>query len=229
MPAERPRYEAVLLDWRGIIAHCPPTRWWIERALASIDRPVEPSVVDEFLARVAEVESTAAYRADELRVDTSVEVHRSVVMGRMRDAGIDDELAEAIYRLECDPSFNEMYPDVPEVLRAIRDRGCRMALVSDFHVDLRPELESRGIAAFFEAIVISFEHGFQKPDPRMFEAALGALGSEPAEALMVGDRASHDGGAAELGIDTLLLPALEEFGPRGLDRVLGMLDRVTVP
>ena len=42
---------------------------------------------------------------------------------------------------------------------------------------------------------------------------------------MVGDRASHDGGAANVGIATLILPqppaALE---PRGLDIVLRLLD-----
>jgi FMN phosphatase YigB (HAD superfamily) len=40
---------------------------------------------------------------------------------------------------------------------------------------------------------------------------------------MVGDRVSHDGGAAAVGVDTLILPARREFGPRGLDVILGML------
>lgn len=37
----------------------------------------------------------------------------------------------------------------------------------------------------------------------MFSTALAALDIEPEEALMVGDRASHDGGAVALRIDTL--------------------------
>ena len=40
---------------------------------------------------------------------------------------------------------------------------------------------------------------------------------------MVGDNLSLDGGAAAVGIDTLLLPMPAEFGPRGLDVILGML------
>jgi FMN phosphatase YigB (HAD superfamily) len=46
---------------------------------------------------------------------------------------------------------------------------------------------------------------------------------DASRALMVGDRASHDGGASLVGIDTLILPAPREFGPRGLDVVLRLL------
>jgi FMN phosphatase YigB (HAD superfamily) len=56
----------------------------------------------------------------------------------------------------------------------------------------------------------------------MFTTALEALGVAPHEALMVGDRASHDGGGA-VGIDTLILPAPEGFGPRGLDVIFRLL------
>jgi hypothetical protein len=40
---------------------------------------------------------------------------------------------------------------------------------------------------------------------------------------MVGDRPGHDGGAAIVGIDTMILPAPETFGPRGLDVILRLL------
>jgi FMN phosphatase YigB (HAD superfamily) len=69
--------------------------------------------------------------------------------------------------------------------------------------------------------VLSFEHGCQKPDPRMFLTALHLLGVDAHRTLMVGDRASHDGGAAEVGITTLILPpAPTVVGPRGLDAVV---------
>ena len=40
---------------------------------------------------------------------------------------------------------------------------------------------------------------------------------------MIGDRASHDGGAVKAGIPTLLLPAPRDLVPRGLNLVLQML------
>jgi len=57
----------------------------------------------------------------------------------------------------------------------------------------------------------------------MFTLALDAVGVQPDEALMVGDRASHDGGAAAVGIATLILPLRRELGPRGLDVVLRLV------
>jgi putative hydrolase of the HAD superfamily len=130
-------------------------------------------------------------------------------------------LAEAAWALNSEPSAWPVYPDASEVVQAIKSSGVKTALVSNFHVDLRPHLIANGIE--LDAYVISFEHGCQKPDPRIFRAALEKLGEQPADALMVGDSLSLDGGAAAIGIDTLLLPVPSEFGPRGLDVVLGML------
>lgn len=223
MAPRRPRYRAVLLDWRGIIVHDPALPWWVQRALEVVQRPIEPEVVDRLVKRTLDIESTNEFRRDELRVDTSSETHRSVIMGRLRAAGFDEELAEAMYRLDFEPTCHPLYPDVPDVLAEIRHRGCRIGLVSDFHYDLRPELQAQGVAGSFDAFVISFEHGFQKPDPRMFTTALERLDVEAGDALMVGDRVSHDGGAADVGIDTLILPAPRELGPRGLSVVCDML------
>jgi putative hydrolase of the HAD superfamily len=182
---------------------------------------VTPQERADHLAAFDRIEDLPGFDEDEARVDTSLEAYREVVMGRFRGVGFDAELSEALYALDFDPRTWPVYPDAPEVVRGIRERGCRTALVSAFHVDLRPHLATHGLE--LDAHVISVEHGFQKPDPRMFTTALEAVGAEPNEALMVGDRTSHDGGAAAVGIDTLILPAPVEFGPRGLDVVLRLL------
>lgn len=47
--------------------------------------------------------------------------------------------------------------------------------------------------------MLSYEHGIQKPDPRLFEAACAALDADPRDVVMVGDNRRADGGAAALG------------------------------
>ena len=141
--------------------------------------------------------------------------------------GLDDDVADAIWRINSEGAGWPIYPEAPGVVAEIRRRGCRTVLVSDFHVDLRPFLVSNGLE--LDAYVISFEHGFQKPDPRMFTTALELVDVEPHEALMVGDRVSHDGGAAAVGIDTLILPPPAASGPRGLDVVLRLIGSSTAP
>lgn len=153
-------------------------------------------------------------------VDCSPEQNRSSMMLMFERAGFDAELAESLYQLDFDPASHPLYPDVPEVLAAIREEGIRTAVVSDIHFDLRTDLAHHGVGHLFDAYVLSFEHGFQKPDPRMFTLALDALEVSPGDAMMVGDRASHDGGAAAVGIATLLLPPMHELGTRGLELVL---------
>ncbi len=221
MRSDGPRYRAVLLDFRGILVHSPAAAWWVTRALSSLGRKVERDEVAEISSRLERIADLPDYAEDERHVDESLERNRTIMMRRFLEVGLEGSLADALYALDFDPASWPVYPDVAGVVREIRARGFRTALVSDFHVDLRPHLEANGIA--LDAYVISFEHGFQKPDARMFTTALEALKVASGEALMVGDRASHDGGAANVGIDTLILPAPREFGPRGLDVVLKLL------
>jgi FMN phosphatase YigB (HAD superfamily) len=214
----------VLFDWRGTLAfHNPHVSWWIERALRSIGRPVERGVVEAarngWLAAAALPEVLEA----EARIDCSAAFHHAATMRMFKLAGLDAELAEALYRLDADPACNPLFPDVPGVLAAIHDLGVTIGLVSDIHFDVRPILAAQGVGQLIDTYVLSFEHGIQKPDPRIFTIALAAVGAEPQQTLMVGDRASVDGGAAAVGITTLILPPIAEMAPRGLDAILGLL------
>lgn len=136
------------------------------------------------------------------------DVHGDTYFGVFADAGIDEELAAALYAVESDPAHNPFAVDAAPVLEAIARHGVRIAVLSDIHFDLRPAFASVGLADAVDAYVLSFEHGVQKPDPAIFELALGYLGTEPQQTLMVGDRSGPDGGAVEVGMPTLLLPPL---------------------
>jgi HAD superfamily hydrolase (TIGR01509 family) len=154
-------------------------------------------------------------------IDASAELHRRETLAVFRRHGIDDELADGLYALEADPANHPLYPDAAPVLHELKARGAGIAVVSDFHVDMCPMLAAEGIADLCDACIVSAEHGVQKPDPRIFRIALDALDVDATGTLMVGDRASHDGGAAGVGIATLILPPPPaDLVPRGLDVVL---------
>ncbi|MBA3421425.1 MAG: HAD-IA family hydrolase [Thermoleophilaceae bacterium] len=92
-----------------------------------------------------------------------------------------------------------------ELVRELRARGYRLALVADGTVrDARNVLAQHGLDALFDAVVISEAVGAQKPDPSIFHRALGELGLEPrdyARAVMVGNRLERDvQGARQLGM-----------------------------
>lgn len=213
--------QTVLFDWRGTLAHSPPPRWWAERALQTVS-----GVPDDDAAGRIERALREAGAVD--GIDASADMHRQETLAVFRRYGLDDAVAEALYSLDADPVNHPLYPDASAVLRELDAQGLKIAVVSDFHTDLRPMLAAHGIDGLIEACIVSAEHGVQKPDPRIFQIALAALGVAPAEALMVGDRASHDGGAADAGIATLILPPPPaDLVPRGLEIVLQMVRRAT--
>ena len=91
------------------------------------------------------------------------------------------------------------------MVRALADDGYRLALVADGRVrSFATILGGHGISPHFHAQVISEAEGCEKPDRRMFETAMTALGlaNGDAEAIvMVGNHLERDiGGANRLGI-----------------------------
>lgn len=81
-----------------------------------------------------------------------------------------------------------------------------LALVTNQTTDVQlRKLERLGLARWFPVVVTSGEIGVEKPDARMFAAALEALGVEPTRAVMVGDDPEADmRGAAKAGLRTIL-------------------------
>lgn len=98
-----------------------------------------------------------------------------------------------------------LIPGALEMVEALAAEGYRLALVADGRVrSFETILGGHGIHPHFEVKVISEAEGCQKPDRRMFEAALKGMGLGPDDAgsvVMVGNHLERDiGGANQLGI-----------------------------
>lgn len=219
-----PGFSAVLFDWRGTLVEDPPDEWWVKTALTRTGRTADDDLVTRLCLALRTAAEVPEIAAGELSCDCSPDLHHSWSFAYFAAAGLDDELAAALYELDFDAASHPFYPDAPGVLQALHERGIRVALVSDIHLDLRPEFDAAGVGDCIDSFVLSFEHGIQKPDRRMFELALDELGVAAEDALMVGDRASHDGAAVGAGITTWLVPpGLPAGQARGLDRLLAVV------
>lgn len=99
----------------------------------------------------------------------------------------------------------ELVPGMTEALREFRAAGHRLALVADAR-PLTPAnvLRQHGLLDLFETLTISEVVGATKPDPRIFRAALDALGIAEADygrVVMVGNNLERDVvGANRLGL-----------------------------
>lgn len=97
------------------------------------------------------------------------------------------------------------YPYVRKMLGALRERFA-LAVVTDAQsVWARAELHKVGLLDYFDPIVVSGDHGFRKPDRRLFQIALDQLGVAPDNAIYVGNDMYRDVfGAREAGMRTVL-------------------------
>jgi HAD superfamily hydrolase (TIGR01662 family) len=106
----------------------------------------------------------------------------------------------------------ELYDDVPDVLRELRASGVRIGLISNSERCLASFESHFELHGLFDMTITSVEHGYMKPHPSIFEAALRAIGAERHEAVMVGDSLQHDvEGARQFGMRAVLL---SRSGPR---------------
>ncbi|MFJ9719388.1 HAD family hydrolase [Streptomyces sp. NPDC101213] len=157
--------------------------------------------------------------------DESAELHRAAYTGLSRQVPLSDPaLHDELYDRHMLPAAWAPYPDAPYVLSGLRERGVRVGVVSNIGWDLRPVFREHGLDAYVDAYVLSYEHGVQKPDPRLFATACEALGADPRATLMVGDSRPADGGAAALGCSVYFvdhLPTAER--PDGLRPVLDLV------
>jgi putative hydrolase of the HAD superfamily len=98
-----------------------------------------------------------------------------------------------------------LYPHVREVLDVLRERY-RLALVTDAQsAYTRGELHKVGLLDYFDPIVISGDHGYRKPDRRLFQSALDGMGVAAENALYVGNDMHRDiFGAREAGMPTVM-------------------------
>ena len=100
--------------------------------------------------------------------------------------------------------------DQPErALAELRKRGYRLALVSNYAHSgvLRDALARLGLLDHFDALVVSADVRRLKPHPRIFEAALEAVGARADEAVMVGNDLECDVvGAKRAGLRAVWTP-----------------------
>ena len=70
-----------------------------------------------------------------------------------------------------------MYEEVPDVLREIHARGLKIGLISNTQRCLTSFQSHFALDGLFTVAVSSADHGYMKPHPSIFEAALRQVGA----------------------------------------------------
>jgi putative hydrolase of the HAD superfamily len=148
-----------------------------------------------------------------------------------------DACAREIYDEWAASRHFELYDDVRAALDALAGAGIRIGVISNTHRCLESFLSHFALDHLIAATVSSFEHGYMKPHPSIFCAALARIGVPARKAVMVGDSVRQDiEGALAAGMRAILLdrtgaphPREPELAARGvptirsLDEVLNLV------
>ena len=123
--------------------------------------------------------------------------YRALLQGEGVADGL-EERSEELFQLMWLQGY-QLYPETVEVLEWFKGHGFRMGVISDTSPSLPLTLEAAGIGHYFECAVCSDLAGAQKPDPRIYQAALDELGVTAEESLYVDDYDVEADGARAMG------------------------------
>jgi putative hydrolase of the HAD superfamily len=129
-----------------------------------------------------------------------------------------DDCAREIYAEWAACQHFELYDEVPAVLRELAAAGMRIGLISNSHRCLASFESHFELQGLISATVSSSEHGFMKPHPSIFSAALHLVNVAAGDAIMVGDSVRQDvEGALRAGMRAVLLNRGERPAPGEAD------------
>jgi putative hydrolase of the HAD superfamily len=228
------KYRVVLFDLFGTVALFQRDRLplfaWQGKTLrstmgalrATIERQVPAVPFERFFEVLSAVsEELGEMRAREMREFSSVYRFELALMRAGCPASAEtyrlaEELSQAHMTLLA--SATEIPPAHVRLLARAR-AGYEMALVSNFdHAPTARLILDRDRAGeHFHQIMISEEHGWRKPHPKIFADTLATFDAEPQDALFVGDSPQDDlVGAKGVGMDVAWVNAQDVTLPAGI-------------
>ena len=104
----------------------------------------------------------------------------------------------------------DLYPDALPVMEQLRGHGLKLGLVSNGGRELHELVAHHSLEV--DCAIASRSHGWTKPHPTIFQAALDVLAVEAAETVMVGDSVEDDvEGAIAVGMRAFLIDREDRY------------------
>jgi putative hydrolase of the HAD superfamily len=127
----------------------------------------------------------------DLRSTTNTIVERAFAELGLTDSGLAHEMGE-MYR-DLREQRAQLFPGATETLKHLRTEGVKLGMMTNGAAAAqRAKIERYELAPYFDHIIIEGEFGTGKPDRRVFDTLLEALGADPADTWAIGDNLEFD-------------------------------------
>lgn len=187
--------KAILFDFWGTLAEngtYSPTKGTLRILRIPID-------YKEFIVRFEEAFFTKSYPTQEDAF--------KAVCDEFRVRPLPIVLSKMVGLWNKNKLFAKPYPDTVETLIALKEKGYKLAIVSNTQKGaVEDVIAKHNLKQYFDAVVLSYEHHMLKQDGKLYHVALEKLGVKPSEAIVVGDSIETDlEGAKAAGIKGVLI------------------------
>ncbi len=187
-----PRFRAVLFDLGGVVFDSP----FETLAAYEVERGLDPGALNRVIVGTGH---DGAWGRNERGELTPTEF-LAVFQGELEAAGIDADASEIMRRIRTGLRIR------PAMIRAvdrIREEGLLTAAVTNNWREGDGSTSGDRLVDHFDAFIESTVVGINKPDPRIYEMALAALGVGAREAVFLDDIGRNLKSALALGITTI--------------------------
>jgi putative hydrolase of the HAD superfamily len=192
-------YRAVIFDFFGTLTHAVrrgPAHAIIARRLGC-----DPAAFADMLDSTFHARARGAY-------GSSIHALRCVASSLGARPGSRQLRTAAFARVLAVRADTRLRAETVPVLRAVRARGLRTAVVSDCTYELPSFLPSLPVAPLLDTCVYSVEVRACKPEPAIYLTACRRLGVRPKDCLYIGDGGSGElSGARAVGMEAVRLAA----------------------
>lgn len=212
--SESPRIDAVLFDFGGVFTESP---FDAARSFA-VSTGVDPSLMLETVFGPYDRDDDHPWHRLERGEMTLMDARAEILaLGEAR--GFEADLFRVLSALSSSSGPRSAFL---ERARALKARGIRSAIVTNNVLEFRDAWRGMiPVDELFDAVIDSCEVGFRKPDPRIFHAALGALGGiEPGRALFLDDYEGNVVAARGLGLHGIVVGTDPSAALAEYDRLL---------
>jgi putative hydrolase of the HAD superfamily len=217
---------AVFLDALGTLVELQPPAPRLRRRLAKEGFEVtEERAAAGFAAEISYYLAHHLEGSDRARLDDLRDRCAAAMLEALELPGLDQVTARRVMlaALEFTP-----YPDAPDALRRLRERGHVLVVVSNWDCSLPDWLGPTGLLELVDAVVTSADVGAAKPDPAVFRRALELARVGPGDAVHVGDSLDNDvSGARSVGLRAILVQR-DGDSPAGVEAVRTLTELPTL-
>ena len=88
--------------------------------------------------------------------------------------------------------FRQLHSEIIPMLKKLKEKGILIGLISNCFSEEAEVIRRSVLFPYFDAAILSYEQGVQKPDEEIYKRCMASLGVAPEECLYIGDGGSNE-------------------------------------